>query len=155
LALAESGRRLRRFVPDYREGFMTGLVGLVTLLAVLFYVWTGIAVSQARTKHGIKAPAMTGNADFERAVRVQANTLEWLPIFIVCLWMFPTTWLGPWLPAALGLVWIVGRVMYMQGYTSAADKRGLGFLIQGIAVLLLFLGSLIGVIQSLLTIGIT
>ena len=90
---------------------MTGLVGLVTLLAVFFYFYTGIAVAQARGKSGIKAPAMTGDPAFERAVRVQANTLEWLPIFLVSLWMFPTTWLGAWLPAAIGIVWIVGRFM--------------------------------------------
>ena len=128
---------------------MTGIVGLVTLLAVLFYFYTGIAVAKARGKSGIKAPAMTGNADFERAVRVQANTLEWLPIFLVCLWMFPTTWATPWLPAALGLVWIVGRFMYMQGYLVAADKRSTGFLVQGIAVAILFVGSLVGVIMGL------
>jgi glutathione S-transferase len=133
---------------------MTGIVGLVTLLAVLFYFWTGIAVAQARGKYGIKAPAMTGNADFERAVRVQANTLEWLPIFLVSLWMFPTTWATPWLPAALGIVWIVGRFMYMQGYMTAADKRSTGFTVQGIAVILLFLGSLIGVIMSLASGGV-
>jgi glutathione S-transferase len=133
---------------------MTGLVGLVTLLAVLFYVYTGIVVSQARGKAGIKAPAMTGNADFERAVRVQANTLEWLPVFLVCLWMFPTSWLGAWLPAALGLVWIAGRFMYMQGYLAAADKRSMGFLVQGVAVIVLFLGSLIGVVMSLVSNGI-
>ena len=106
---------------------MTGLVGLVSLLAVLFYAYTGVVVAQARGKSGIKAPAMTGNADFERAVRVQMNTLEWLPIFLVCLWMFPTYWLGPWLPAALGLVWIAGRFMYMQGYLQEAGKRSMGF----------------------------
>ena len=132
---------------------MTGLVGLVTLLAVFFYFYTGIAVAQARGKSGIKAPAMTGDPVFERTVRVQANTLEWLPIFLVSLWMFPTTWLGAWLPAAIGIVWIVGRFMYMQGYMAAADKRSMGFLVQGIAVAVLFVGSLVGVIMSLISNG--
>ncbi len=132
---------------------MTGIVGLVTLLAVFFYFWTGIAVAQARGKYGIKAPAMTGNADFERTVRVQTNTLEWLPIFLVSLWMFPTTWATAWLPAVIGLVWIVGRFMYMQGYIAAADKRSMGFLVQGIAVALLFVGSLVGVIMSMVNNG--
>ena len=129
---------------------MTGLVGLVTLLAILFYFWTGLAVGPARGKYGVKAPAMTGSPDFERAVRVQANTLEWLPIFLVSLWMFPTTWLGAWLPAALGIVWIVGRFLYMQGYMAAAEKRSMGFAVQGVAVIVLFVGSLIGVIMSLM-----
>ena len=132
---------------------MTGLVGLVTLLAVFFYFYTGIAVAQARGKSGIKAPAMTGDPVFERTVRVQANTLEWLPIFLVSLWMFPTTWLGAWLPAVIGIVWIVGRFMYMQGYIADAEKRSMGFLVQGIAVAVLFVGSLVGVIMSLINNG--
>ena len=132
---------------------MTGLVGLVTLLAVFFYFYTGIAVAQARGKSGIKAPAMTGDPVFERTVRVQANTLEWLPIFLVSLWMFPTTWLGAWLPAVIGIVWIVGRFMYMQGYIADAEKRSMGFLVQGIAVAVLFVGSLVGVIMSLISNG--
>jgi glutathione S-transferase len=134
---------------------MTGLVGLVTLLAIFFYFYTGMVVAQARGKSGIKAPAMTGDPAFERAVRVQTNTLEWLPIFLVSLWMFPITWLGAWLPAAIGLVWIVGRFMYMQGYLAAADKRSTGFLVQGIAVAVLFVGSLVGIIMSLISNGLT
>ena len=132
---------------------MTGLVGLVTLLAVFFYFYTGIAVAQARGKSGIKAPAMSGDPVFERTVRVQANTLEWLPIFLVSLWMFPTTWLGAWLPAVIGIVWIIGRFMYMQGYIADAEKRSMGFLVQGIAVAVLFVGSLVGVIMSLINNG--
>ena len=132
---------------------MTGLVGFVTLLALLLYFWTGIVVAQARGKSGIKAPAMTGNADFERAVRVQMNTLEWLPLFLVSLWMFASYW-PAWLAAAIGGVWIVGRFMYMQGYLAAADKRSMGFLVQGIAVAVLFLGALVGVVMSLVNNGI-
>jgi uncharacterized membrane protein YecN with MAPEG domain len=128
---------------------MTGIVGLVTLLAVLFYFYTGVPVAQARTKSGIKAPAMTGDAELERAVRVQANTLEWLPIFLVGLWMFPQSWATPYLPAAIGLVWIAGRVMYMQGYMASPEKRAMGFLVQAIAAAALFLGALVGVIMDL------
>ena len=29
--------------------------------------------------------------------------------------------------AALGLIWIVGRILYMTGYSQAAEKRGPGF----------------------------
>jgi glutathione S-transferase len=54
------------------------------------------------------------------------------------------------LPAALGIVWIVGRFLYMQGYMAAAEKRSMGFAVQGVAVIVLFVGSLIGVIMSLM-----
>ena len=32
--------------------------------------------------------------------------------------------------AALGIVWVAGRVWYMVGYTKAAEKRGPGFGVQ-------------------------
>lgn len=121
---------------------------LVTLAALLQFFWTGILVSNARRKYNIDAPATTGNPDFERVFRVQANTLEWLPIFLVSLWLFSLYW-DPRIAALLGAVWIVGRVMYALGYSKAADQRSMGFLVQAIAVLLLFLGALIGAIMSL------
>ena len=133
---------------------MTGLVALVTLLALLFYFWTGIAVAQARGKFKIEAPAMTGNAEFERTARVQMNTLEWLPLFLVSLWMFATYW-PAWIAAAIGVVWIIGRFMYMQGYIAAAEKRSLGFSVQAIAVAILFVGALVGVIMSMVNNGAT
>jgi glutathione S-transferase len=52
--------------------------------------------------------------------------------------------------AALGLVWLIGRVMYALGYVKAADQRSTGFMVQGGAVLILFGGGLIGAIMSLL-----
>jgi len=132
---------------------MSALLALVTLLALLFYFWTGIVVAQARGKYSIKAPAMTGNADFERTVRVQMNTLEWLPLFLVSMWMFAMYW-PAWIAAAIGAVWIVGRFMYMQGYIAAAEKRSMGFLVQGTAVLVLFAGAVVGAIMSMINNGI-
>jgi len=55
---------------------VTLATAVITVLALLFYVWTGISVARARGKHGVKAPTMTGPAEFECAVRVQANTLN-------------------------------------------------------------------------------
>ena len=128
---------------------MSVWVVLVTLAALLFVFWTGILVAQARGKYQIAAPAVTGNPDFERTYRVQMNTLEWLPIFLVSLWIFAMYWDGR-VAALLGVVWIVGRFMYAQGYIAAAGKRSTGFLVQGIAVLLLFGGGLLGALMSFL-----
>src|SRR5271156_6523553 len=103
---------------------------LVTLLAVLFYVVTSMQVSRARVIYGVKLPAISGNADFERVFRVQMNTLEWLPIFLPSLWLF-AVYVSDAIAAAIGVVWIIGRILYMIGYAKAADKRGPGFAIQG------------------------
>jgi glutathione S-transferase len=122
---------------------------LVTCLAILFYVFTTIQVSKARTAFGIEAPTISGNPDFERVFRVQMNTLEWMPIFLPSLWLFAIYVSDP-IAAALGLVWIAGRVLYMTGYSLAATKRGRGFGIQAIAALILWLGALGAIVWRLI-----
>jgi len=119
---------------------------LVTLLAILVYFSTGWQVAKARAKFGIMAPATTGNPDFERLFRVQMNTLEWMPIFLPLLWLF-AVYLSDWGAALLGLVWIAGRLMYIAGYSAAADKRHNGFLVQALASGALLIGDLIGIIM--------
>jgi uncharacterized membrane protein YecN with MAPEG domain len=124
---------------------MDALVAVVTLAATLFYFWTGLSVGFARGKTGINAPAMTGDPVLERAVRVQMNTLEWMPIFLVSLWLFaafvPAPY-GSWGAAGVGVVWIIGRYLYMTGYMADPSKRSTGFLIQGICCIVLFFGAL-------------
>ena len=121
---------------------------LVTCLAILFYLFTTIQVSKARVAFGVKAPAISGNPDFERVFRVQANTLEWMPIFLPSLWLFAIYISDPF-AALLGLVWIAGRILYLTGYSEAADKRGRGFGIQAGAAILLWLGALGAIIWGL------
>jgi len=111
---------------------MYHFTALVTCLAILFYFFTSVQVARARVTFGIKVPAISGNADFERVFRVQMNTLEWMPVFLPSLWLF-ALYINDALAGALGLVWIVGRVLYMTGYSQAAAKRGLGFGIQATA----------------------
>lgn len=120
---------------------MYHFTALVTLLAILFYFYTSINVSRARTATGVKAPAMSGHPDFERAFRIQMNTLEWMPIFLPSLWLF-AVYIGDAVAAAIGTVWIIGRVVYLIGYSKAAAKRGPGFFIQGIATIVLWAGAL-------------
>lgn len=122
---------------------------LVTLSALLFYFWTGLMVGNARRKYNVPAPATTGNTDFERVFRVQMNTLEWLPMFLVSLWLFVFYW-SDLLGAVIGAIWIVGRYMYAHGYMIEAQQRSMGFMIQALAVLILFLGALFGALASLL-----
>jgi glutathione S-transferase len=120
---------------------MFHLTALVTCMAILFYFFTGIQVSKARAAFGIKAPAMSGNPDFERVFRVQMNTLKWMPIFLPSLWLFAIYISDP-VAAVLGLVWIAGRALYLTGYSQAANKRGPGFGIQATAAIILWLGAL-------------
>ena len=119
---------------------MYHLTALVTCLALLFYFLTGVRVSRARAAFGIKAPAISGNPDFERIFRVQMNTLEWLPIFLPSLWLF-AIYISDWVAAAIGMVWVGGRIAYLIGYSNAANRRGRGFGIQATAAIVLWLGA--------------
>jgi glutathione S-transferase len=127
---------------------MFHFTALVTCLAVLCYFYTSIRVSKARVAFGIKAPAISGNPDFERVFRVQMNTLEWMPIFLPSLWLFAIYISDP-IAAALGLVWIAGRILYMTGYSQAAAKRSQGFGIQAGAAILLWTGALGAIVWRL------
>ena len=121
---------------------------LATCLAILFYFYTSILVSQARGKFGVKLPAISGNADFERVFRVQMNTLEWMPIFLPSMWLF-AMYVSDGFAAALGGVWIVGRVLYVIGYSKATEKRGPGFAVQFLAAAVLWVGALGAIIWRL------
>ncbi|QIO31072.1 MAPEG family protein [Bradyrhizobium sp. 1(2017)] len=127
---------------------MYHLTALVTLLAIAFYFFTTINVSRSRTKTGIKVPATLGHPDFERAFRIQMNTLEWMPIFLPALWLFAIN-IGDAIAAGLGAVWIIGRVVYFVGYSKAAAKRGPGFAIQALAAMALWAGTLGAVVLRL------
>jgi glutathione S-transferase len=128
---------------------MPHFTALVTLLAVLFYALLSLPVGRARAKAGIKPPAMVGDPAFERAVRIQTNTLEWLPIFLPALWL-AAIYVNDPAAAAIGLVWIAGRALYARGYAEAAEKRGQGFYIQAAAAALLWVAALVGAFAAML-----
>ena len=126
---------------------MPQYTAIVTVLAVLFYFFVGTRVSAARQKFGIKLPAMSGHPDFERVVRVHMNTLEWMPIFLPLLWLC-AVYFSDGAAAVLGLVWIVGRALYLVGYSQAVEKRVTGFFIQAAACILLLIGAVAGIITG-------
>ena len=125
------------------------LVVIVTVLAMLVYLWTSIRVAQARAKYGVAAPAVTGHEGFERAYRVQINTLEWLPLFLPSLWLFAFYW-GGRVAAALGALWVLGRIYYAIAYVQDPARRGPGFGLQALATMVLMLGALAGACRQLL-----
>jgi glutathione S-transferase len=128
---------------------MPHYTALVTLLAIALYFYTGLAVAKARQKFGVVVPATSGHTDFERVFRVQQNTLEWMPIFLPLLWLFAIT-VSDWGAAVLGLVWLVGRLLYIRGYSEAAEKRHHGFFIQMGASGVLFIGALAGIVLGMM-----
>ena len=89
------------------------LVALVILLALAEFVALAILVGRARGKYGVKAPATTGHEVFERWFRVHYNTMELLVVFVPSVWLFGL-YVSPQIGAALGAVYLVGRVMYVR-----------------------------------------
>src|SRR5690242_6234431 len=101
---------------------MPRYTALITLLAIALYFVFATRVARARITFGVSHPATSGNPDFERVFRAHVNTLEWLPTFLVPLWLC-AIYLNDAGAAALGLVWIVGRILYFRGYSQAVAKR--------------------------------
>lgn len=121
---------------------------IVTLIAIGFYFYLATRVAVARGKFNVKLPATTGNPDFERIFRIHANTLEWMPTFLVPLWLC-AIFLSDIAAAIVGAAWIVGRIWYFIGYSKAVEERLPGFFVQATACLLLFVGAVIGVVMRL------
>jgi glutathione S-transferase len=125
------------------------LSAVVTVLAVFLGLYTMMLVGRMRGKHNVLAPAVTGAAEFERAFRVQMNTLEQVVLFLPVLWLatvYPVV--SGYLAPGLGLVWIIGRVLYASGYMAEAAKRSSGFLIAGLALIGLLILSIIGIVHA-------
>jgi glutathione S-transferase len=123
---------------------------LVTGLALLVYLWTMIACMRARGRTGLKAPAVSGNAEFERYFRIQQNTIEQLVLFLPSLWLFSLEVSQFW-AGIIGLVFVLGRILYVVSYARNPAARGPGFTIGFFATLLLLLGGLAGVLKVMLT----
>ena len=125
----------------------TILSAAATILTAIVLIFTMMVVGRYRGKHKIFPPAMSGHPEVERALRVQGNTVEQVVIFLPLLWV-ATLYFHGWIPAALGLVWCLGRVIYAVGYMKEADKRGPGFGIAALATLALLILSIWGVAAS-------
>lgn len=122
---------------------------LITSIALVMYFVVTLNVGRARAKYNVQPPNTTGNPNFERVLRVQQNTLEQLVIFLPALWLFSLL-VDPKIGAALGGVWIIGRILYAWGYYKAAEKRGPGFGIAFLGQAALMLGSLYGAIMHII-----
>ncbi|MEQ9354633.1 MAPEG family protein [Coleofasciculus chthonoplastes] len=119
---------------------------LATIATLLVYFVLTINVGRARAKYNIPAPQISGDVNFECVFRVQQNTSEQLLLFLPSLWLF-SLFVSPIWGAGIGAVWVIGRIIYAWGYYTAAEKRGIGFGINSLSLLVLLIGALVGIIK--------
>jgi glutathione S-transferase len=124
------------------------LTSLVTLLVLVLLIATAMNVGRARMKYGIKAPAVSGNELFERAFRIQMNTLENVVGILPALWLY-AAFIGDRGAAVAGMIWLAARVWYAIAYQADPNKRGGGFGVAFLTFIGLWAGALWGVVKVL------
>jgi glutathione S-transferase len=125
------------------------LPSLVVALTVVLLIFTTFKVGLYRGRHGIKAPAISGHPEFERAFRVQMNTLEASVMFLPSLWLATQYGGSPLVAGILGLVWLLARFWYALAYQGDASKRGLPFTL-GLMTMAGLLGwGMVGLLQHM------
>ncbi|MFT3755909.1 MAG: MAPEG family protein [Pseudoxanthomonas sp.] len=122
-------------------------VDLVALLAVAQLLFFAVQVGRARGLYGVKAPAVTGHEMFERAYRVQMNTLELMVAFLPALLIAGKYWPQHYV-AGIGAVYLLGRFIYWRSYVAAPASRGLGFALSMFPIMALILGGLAAIIRN-------
>ncbi len=125
------------------------LVEIVTVLALLQFIYFGVLVGRARERFGVKAPAISGHEIFERYFRVQMNTLELLVVFLPALWLATAFVAARW-AALLGAVYLIGRCVYLRAYVAEPSKRSIGFALTSVPILVLLAIDLIGAVGRLI-----
>jgi len=120
-------------------------VDLIALLAIAQLILFGVLVGRARGRYGVKAPAVSGHEMFERAYRVQMNTLELMVAFLPTLYIAARYWPQSYV-AIVGAIYLVGRLVYWRSYTVAPASRGLGFALSMLPIMALLVGSLVALL---------
>lgn len=74
-----------------------------------------------RAKHKIAAPAITGHEEYERAYRVQMNALKHMVFFLTSM-LAVLLVVSANRAAGIGLLLVVGRILFTLGYYRDPTK---------------------------------
>ncbi|KAJ2955050.1 hypothetical protein NQZ79_g8879 [Umbelopsis isabellina] len=108
-----------------------GYVIATGIASGIFVTYLGIKVGGARKAAQIPYPYMYAEKSeaekdpkknvFNCAQRAHQNTLEGYPIFLTLLFAGGIS--APVVSAAAGVVWILGKLFYAQGYSTGDPKK--------------------------------
>jgi glutathione S-transferase len=119
----------------------------ITLLTVLLMFALTFNVGRARGKYQVHAPAVSGHELFERAYRIQLNTIENVLMFLPALWLY-AIYIGDKGAGNSGVIWLIARVWYAISYQKNPAKRGLGFVISILVIAGLWAGAAYGIFSQ-------
>lgn len=127
---------------------ITGLFAGVCALILLFL---SIRVIQERIRNKVSI-GDGGVPDLGRAIRVQANFVEYTPIILIMLGVVELNGLADWAIYAIGGALVFGRILHFIGFASESGPvklRQIGMLIT-FAILLVLPGVLIAQFAGLI-----
>eukprot|EP00112_Aurelia_sp_Birch-Aquarium-sp1_P006228 Seg1691.5 transcript_id=Seg1691.5/GoldUCD/mRNA.D3Y31 product="Microsomal glutathione S-transferase 2" protein_id=Seg1691.5/GoldUCD/D3Y31 len=133
-------------MPDIKVEDVIGPCA-ITLFSSIQMASFAKRVGMARSKYKIQPPATDGDENFVRVYRAHQNSVEFYPLFLGGLWsgslMLHQT------PACIfGMVYLVGRQKYFNGYSESTDKRMSGFRLSLIGLQGLWLCSILGLVNQ-------
>jgi uncharacterized membrane protein YecN with MAPEG domain len=88
---------------------------LYAALCGLLLLVLGLVVVRLRRKHAVLT-GDGGNADLARAMRVQANFVEYVPLTLLLLFMLEMSRQPAWALHLLGAALFIGRLLHAWGY---------------------------------------
>ncbi|MCW0234369.1 MAG: MAPEG family protein [Ferrovibrio sp.] len=112
---------------------------LYAALCGLLLLVLALAVVRLRQRHRVNT-GDGGHADLARAMRVQANFVEYVPLTLLLLFMLEMSRQPVWALHLLGAGLFVGRVLHAWGYLGSP---GLSF------------GRMVGIVLTLSVLGVT
>lgn len=107
---------------------MTSFAIIITLITLGFYQFLSINVSAARDTYKIKAPAVTGNVNFERIYRTHLNFLENMVIFLPLVLILGVKIPNNMFYMVFSILWLAFKIIFSFCYMKNLPfKIKLGF----------------------------
>ncbi len=124
-------------------------ITVIVMLALVEYLYFGVAVGRARIRHGIDAPAVSGDENFERFHRAHQNTLEQLVAFIPAIYA-AGYYANELFAVALGVISLIARAHYFRSYIADPPRRGRGMVVSIAVCVALIAAALLGAVRTIL-----